>query len=126
MLPRRARSSRLSAALRRLASEAMTAEELKIVEEMANEIIVQNTPVVTRLMSVDDAIAEGAMALFGEKYGDEVRVVSMGQGLRGSKAGRPYSSSSVAVRMCPPRAISASFASSRKALSAPACAGWRR
>ncbi|RVI30062.1 alanine--tRNA ligase, partial [Sinorhizobium meliloti] len=69
----------------------MTAEELKIVEEMANEIIVQNTPVVTRLMSVDDAIAEGAMALFGEKYGDEVRVVSMGQGLRGSKAGKPYS-----------------------------------
>ncbi|KQS72890.1 alanine--tRNA ligase [Rhizobium sp. Leaf371] len=69
----------------------MTAEELKIVEDMANEIIVQNTAVTTRLMSVDDAIAEGAMALFGEKYGDEVRVVSMGQGVRGGKAGRPYS-----------------------------------
>jgi alanyl-tRNA synthetase len=69
----------------------MTAEELKIVEDMANEIIVQNTAVTTRLMSVDDAIAEGAMALFGEKYGDEVRVVSMGQGVRGAKAGRPYS-----------------------------------
>ncbi|MDO9418901.1 alanine--tRNA ligase [Pararhizobium sp.] len=69
----------------------MSAAELKIVEEMANEIIVQNTPVTTRLMSVDDAIAEGAMALFGEKYGDEVRVVSMGQGLHGSKAGKPYS-----------------------------------
>ncbi len=69
----------------------MTAEELKIVEEMANEIIVQNTPVTTRLMSVDDAIAEGAMALFGEKYGDEVRVVSMGQGIHGSKANRAYS-----------------------------------
>ncbi|PLU74504.1 alanine--tRNA ligase, partial [Sinorhizobium medicae] len=69
----------------------MTSEELKVVEEMANEIIVQNTPVVTRLMSVDDAIAEGAMALFGEKYGDEVRVVSMGQGLHGSKAGKAYS-----------------------------------
>ncbi len=69
----------------------MTAEELKIVEEMANEIIVQNAPVTTRLMSVDDAIAEGAMALFGEKYGDEVRVVSMGQGIHGSKANRPYS-----------------------------------
>ncbi|MFD1326886.1 alanine--tRNA ligase [Mycoplana ramosa] len=69
----------------------MTAEELKIVEEMANEIIVQNTPVTTRLMSVDDAIAEGAMALFGEKYGDEVRVVSMGTGIRGGKAGKPYS-----------------------------------
>ncbi|MCF3642421.1 alanine--tRNA ligase [Rhizobium sp. TRM95111] len=69
----------------------MTAEELKRVEEMANEIIVQNAPVTTRLMSVDDAIAEGAMALFGEKYGDEVRVVSMGEGIRGSKAGKPYS-----------------------------------
>jgi alanyl-tRNA synthetase len=69
----------------------MSAEELKEVEEMANEIIVQNTPVTTRLMSVDDAIAEGAMALFGEKYGDEVRVVAMGQGIRGSKAGKPYS-----------------------------------
>ncbi len=69
----------------------MSAEELKIVEDMANEIIVQNTSVTTRLMSVDDAIAEGAMALFGEKYGDEVRVVSMGQGIHGSKANRPYS-----------------------------------
>ncbi len=69
----------------------MSTDELKVVEDMANEIIVQNTPVTTRLMSVDDAIAEGAMALFGEKYGDEVRVVSMGQGIHGSKANRPYS-----------------------------------
>ncbi|PST18979.1 alanine--tRNA ligase [Rhizobium sp. JAB6] len=69
----------------------MTAEELKVVEDMANEIILQNSPVTTRLMSVDDAIAEGAMALFGEKYGDEVRVVSMGQGVRGAKSGKPYS-----------------------------------
>ena len=69
----------------------MTADELKLVEDMANEIIVQNSAVTTRLMSVDDAIAEGAMALFGEKYGDEVRVVSMGQGIHGAKANRPYS-----------------------------------
>ncbi|HEY0122311.1 MAG TPA: alanine--tRNA ligase [Rhizobium sp.] len=69
----------------------MSAEELKIVEDMANEIVLQNSTVTTRLMSVDDAIAEGAMALFGEKYGDEVRVVSMGQGVRGAKAGKPYS-----------------------------------
>ncbi|WP_027486376.1 alanine--tRNA ligase [Allorhizobium undicola] len=69
----------------------ISAEELKLVEEMANEIIVQNSAVVTRLMGVDDAIAEGAMALFGEKYGDEVRVVSMGTGTRGAKAGKTYS-----------------------------------
>jgi len=69
----------------------MSAEELRIIEDMANEIIVQNAPVTTRLMTVDDAIAEGAMALFGEKYGDEVRVVSMGTGVRGAKANRPYS-----------------------------------
>ncbi len=69
----------------------MTADELKVVEDMANEIVLQNSPVTTRLMSVDDAIAEGAMALFGEKYGDEVRVVAMGQGVRGAKAGKAYS-----------------------------------
>jgi alanyl-tRNA synthetase len=66
-------------------------QELEEVERMANEIVVQNSPVTTRLMSVDDAIAEGAMALFGEKYGDEVRVVSMGTGVSGAKANRPYS-----------------------------------
>ncbi|SJM33219.1 alanine--tRNA ligase [Mesorhizobium delmotii] len=69
----------------------ISAEELERVEAMANEIVVQNSPVTTRLMSVDDAIAEGAMALFGEKYGDEVRVVSMGTGVTGDKAGKPYS-----------------------------------
>ncbi|RWH36577.1 MAG: alanine--tRNA ligase, partial [Mesorhizobium sp.] len=69
----------------------ISAEKLERVEAMANEIVVQNGPVTTRLMSVDDAIAEGAMALFGEKYGDEVRVVSMGTGVAGDKAGKPYS-----------------------------------
>lgn len=65
----------------------MTAEEIKQVEDLANEIVLQNSAVTTRLMSVDDAIAEGAMALFGEKYGDEVRVVSMGQRLDPTKIG---------------------------------------
>jgi alanyl-tRNA synthetase len=69
----------------------MSAAEIGEVETMANEIILQNSPVTTRLMAVDDAIAEGAMALFGEKYGDEVRVVSMGTGVRGVKANRAYS-----------------------------------
>jgi alanyl-tRNA synthetase len=65
--------------------------ELERIEEIANQIIVQNSPVTTRLMSVDDAIAEGAMALFGEKYGDEVRVVSMGKVPSDDDAGKPYS-----------------------------------
>ena len=72
-------------------NKAMSPEEIEQVENMANEIIVQNSPVTTRLMSVDDARAEGAMALFGEKYGDEVRVVAMGTALHGEKANRPYS-----------------------------------
>ncbi|MBX3577069.1 MAG: alanine--tRNA ligase [Rhizobiaceae bacterium] len=72
-------------------NKPVSAEELDEVERLANEIVVQNSPVTTRLMSVDDAIAEGAMALFGEKYGDEVRVVSMGTAVHGAKANRPYS-----------------------------------
>jgi alanyl-tRNA synthetase len=72
-------------------NKPVSPDEMEQVERMANEIVVQNAPVSTRLMSVDDAIAEGAMALFGEKYGDEVRVVSMGTGLHGTKANRPYS-----------------------------------
>ena len=52
--------------------------ELKAVEDIANRIVLRNEPVVTRLMAVDDAIESGARALFGEKYGDEVRVISMG------------------------------------------------
>jgi alanyl-tRNA synthetase len=69
----------------------MSPEELQKVEEMANAVLLQNAPVTTRLMSVDDAIAEGAMALFGEKYGDEVRVVSMGTAITDEKAGKAYS-----------------------------------
>ncbi len=66
-------------------------DELATAETYANEIILQNAPVETRLMAVDDAIEAGAMALFGEKYGDEVRVVSMGTALHGEKEGKPYS-----------------------------------
>ena len=58
----------------------MTAEEIEQVEDIANDVVLQNSPVTTRLMALDDARASGARALFGEKYGDEVRVVAMGEG----------------------------------------------
>ncbi len=56
----------------------ITREELDRVEDLANDYVLQNSPVVTRLMALDDARSSGARALFGEKYGDEVRVVAMG------------------------------------------------
>jgi len=55
----------------------MTAEELTEVEELVNEKIRDNIPVITRLMAKEEALKLGAMALFGEKYGDTVRVVIM-------------------------------------------------
>jgi alanyl-tRNA synthetase len=67
----------------------MTREELDAVEEIANRAILQNAAVVTRLMSIDEAIGSGARALFGEKYGDEVRVVSMGHGAENEDRAHP-------------------------------------
>jgi alanyl-tRNA synthetase len=59
-------------------TKPMAPEEVAAVEAMANAYVLQNAPVVTRLMALEDAVESGAMALFGEKYGEEVRVVSMG------------------------------------------------
>ena len=73
--------------------KALSAEELAQVEADVNAMIRQNTTVETRIMTPDDARALGAQALFGEKYGDEVRVVSMGRLLGSGKGtdGNVYS-----------------------------------
>jgi alanyl-tRNA synthetase len=60
-------------------TKPVTPQEMAEVEDIANAIVLQNAPVETRLMGVEEAKESGARALFGEKYGDEVRVVAMGE-----------------------------------------------
>ncbi|MEJ1992547.1 MAG: alanine--tRNA ligase [Maritimibacter sp.] len=73
-------------------NKALSAQELMNIEREVNTYIRQNTAVETRVMTPDDARALGAQALFGEKYGDEVRVVSMGNAPTGKgSAGDTYS-----------------------------------
>ena len=57
---------------------APTREELRQVEDLVNELIRQNLPITTEVKDFDQAVAEGAMALFEERYGDQVRLVRMG------------------------------------------------
>lgn len=59
-------------------NEAVNVEQIRQVEQIVNAQILKNTAVKTQIMPIDEAIAQGASALFGEKYGDEVRVLSMG------------------------------------------------
>ncbi|MEM9015091.1 MAG: alanine--tRNA ligase [Pseudomonadota bacterium] len=64
-------------------------EQLADIEQQVNTVIRQNGEVETRVMPYDDAVAAGAIALFGEKYDDDVRVLTMGESIDGSD--RPYS-----------------------------------
>lgn len=77
--------------------KGLEAAELNAVESEVNSYIRQNAPVETRIMTPDDARAIGAQALFGEKYGDEVRVVSMGK-LAGS--GKGSNANTYSLELC--------------------------
>ena len=76
---------------------ALGLEDLETVEAEVNTMIRQNSPVETRIMTPDDARAIGAQALFGEKYGDEVRVVSMG---RAEASGKGVGGDTYSIELC--------------------------
>ena len=107
--------------------KAMTPAELAAVEAEVNAYVRQNTPVETRIMTPDAAQGLGARALFGEKYGDEVRVVSMGTrpGSKLGPAATPTRSSSAAAPTSAAPATSAPSSSSPRAPRPPASAASR-
>ncbi|MEM6577542.1 MAG: alanine--tRNA ligase [Pseudomonadota bacterium] len=78
-------------------AKALSDDEIARVEAEVNAFIRQNTPVETRIMTPDDARAIGAQALFGEKYGDEVRVVSMG---REDTSGKGLDGNTYSIELC--------------------------
>ncbi|WP_412506254.1 alanine--tRNA ligase [Roseovarius sp. SYSU LYC5161] len=71
-------------------------DEIRAIEHRVNAMIRQNSPVTTRIMTPDDARALGAQALFGEKYGDEVRVVSMGK----AETGKGLDGQTWSIELC--------------------------
>jgi alanyl-tRNA synthetase len=75
-------------------------DELTRIEDIANRAVLENAPVVTRLMAVEDAINSGARALFGEKYGDEVRVVSMGYAQDRDGVGDGSANRAFSIELC--------------------------
>ncbi len=77
-------------------SKALSLDEIKRVEAEVNAFIRQNSPVTTRIMTPDDASEIGAQALFGEKYGDEVRVVSMGR----AETGKGMDGKTYSIELC--------------------------
>ena len=77
-------------------NKALSAEEIARVEKDVNDYVRQNTSVETRIMAPDDARALGAQALFGEKYGDEVRVVSMGR----APTGKGVDKDTYSIELC--------------------------
>jgi len=77
-------------------SKAMDASEIAEVEREVNDYVRQNTPVTTRIMAPDVARELGAQALFGEKYGDEVRVVSMGR----ADTGKGSDKTTYSIELC--------------------------
>lgn len=108
--------------------KGLTLEEIRQVEEEVNAFIRQNGKVETRIMTPDDAREIGAQALFGEKYGDEVRVVSMGSEDGSAKGldGQTYS-----IELCGGTHVRQTgdiglFVMVGKARPVPACAGSRR
>ncbi len=97
-------------------NQAITADEVAQIERKVNAAIIANVPVKVETMSIEDAQKSGAMMLFGEKYGDFVRVVTMG-GIQRNCA---------VVHTLRGRAILACSKSSARAVLRLVCAVWKR
>jgi len=79
-------------------TQAVSAEELRQVEDLVNSAVRRNAPAETKVMALDEAVAAGAMSLFGEKYDSDVRVLSLGD-FQWNSAGAPTSNEQ-AISVC--------------------------